>query len=83
MASCVDKANVFRSLAFFRQIFDEVAATEFDIAHEHVLVNAMTLYMVQQPWAYDALVMENMFGDILSDSTLALLAGLAMHRRPN
>ncbi len=78
MVSCVDKANVFRSLAFFRQIFDEVAAKETDIAHEHVLVDAMTLYMVQQPWAYDVLVMENMFGDILSDLGAGLVGGLGL-----
>ena len=55
-----------------------MAAKETDIAHEHVLVDAMTLYMVQQPWAYDVLVMENMFGDILSDLGAGRVGGLGL-----
>jgi 3-isopropylmalate dehydrogenase len=34
--------------------------------------------MVQQPWAYDVLVMENMFGDILSDLGAGLVGGLGL-----
>lgn len=67
MVTCVDKANVFRSLAFFRKVFYEVAARHGDIAAEACYIDAMSLYMVQAPWNYDVLVMENMFGDILSD----------------
>ena len=66
MVTCVDKANVFRSLAFFRKIFYEVAERHADIAAEACYIDAMSLYMVQAPWNYDVLVMENMFGDILS-----------------
>ncbi len=78
MVTCVDKANVFRSLAFFRKVFDEVAAANADIVHEHALVDAMTLYLVQNPSAYDVLVMENMFGDILSDLAAGLVGGLGL-----
>lgn len=78
IVTCVDKANVFRSLAFFRQIFDEVAAVNSEIAHEHTLVDAMSLYLVQNPAAFDVLVMENMFGDILSDLGAGLVGGLGL-----
>lgn len=78
LVTCVDKANVFRSLAFFRQVFDDVAATFPDMAHERILVDAMTLYMVQNPSAYDVMVMENMFGDILSDLAAGLVGGLGL-----
>ncbi len=78
MVTCVDKANVFRSLAFFRKVFDEVAAGNADIAHDHALVDAMTLYLVQNPSAYDVLVMENMLGDILSDLAAGLVGGLGL-----
>ncbi len=67
MVTCVDKANVFRSLAFFRKVFYEVADRHSDIAVESCYIDAMSLYMVQAPWNYDVLVMENMFGDMLSD----------------
>jgi 3-isopropylmalate dehydrogenase len=78
MVTCVDKANVFRSLAFFRKIFYEVASRHADITTEACYVDAMSLYMVQAPWNYDVLVMENMFGDILSDLGAGLVGGLGL-----
>ena len=78
MVTCVDKANVFRSLAFFRKVFCEVATRHTDIAAEACYIDAMSLYMVQAPWNYDVLVMENMFGDILSDLGAGLVGGLGL-----
>jgi 3-isopropylmalate dehydrogenase len=78
MVTCVDKANVFRSLAFFRKVFYEVAARHSDITAEACYVDAMSLYMLQAPWNYDVLVMENMFGDILSDLGAGLVGGLGL-----
>ena len=67
MVTCVDKANVFRSLALFRRVFFDVAKAYPDIEANAIYVDAMSLYMVQNPWDFDVLVMENQFGDILSD----------------
>jgi 3-isopropylmalate dehydrogenase len=38
----------------------------------------MALNLVMKPWAYDVLVTENMFGDILSDLIAALAGGMGM-----
>ncbi len=78
IVTCVDKANVFRSYAFFRQVFSDVAVQHPDIATEAAYVDAMSLYMVQNPSAYDVLVMENQFGDILSDLGAAIVGGLGL-----
>jgi len=78
LVTCVDKANVFRSLAFFRKIFFDVANSYADIASDAVYVDAMSLYMVQNPWDFDVLVMENQFGDILSDLGAGLVGGLGL-----
>jgi 3-isopropylmalate dehydrogenase len=78
MVTCVDKANIFRSMAFFRRVFFEVAARYEDIAAEAAYVDAMSLYMVQWPQNYDVVVMENQFGDILSDLGAALVGGLGL-----
>jgi len=76
--TCVDKANVFKSLAFFRKIFDEVA-TEFpDIQAEYVYIDAMTMYMVQRPSHFDVVVCENLFGDITSDLGAGTVGGLGV-----
>ncbi len=74
----VDKANVFASMAFWRQVFEERAAHFPDISTEHAYVDAMALNLVMKPWAYDVLVTENMFGDILSDQIAALVGGMGM-----
>ena len=76
--TCVDKANVFRSLAFFRKVFFNVAERHRDIGAEAVYVDAMSLYMVQRPGAFDVVVTENLFGDILSDLGAGLVGGLGM-----
>jgi 3-isopropylmalate dehydrogenase len=76
--TCVDKANIFRSMAFFRRLYDEVAAGYPEVAREYAYVDAMSMFLVRQPEAYDVLVMENMFGDILSDLAAALVGGLGL-----
>jgi 3-isopropylmalate dehydrogenase len=76
--TCVDKANVFRAFAFFRDIFDEEAARHPDLTSDHAYVDATALWMVQKPWDFDVMVTENMFGDILSDLGAGLMGGLGL-----
>lgn len=74
----VDKANVFSSMAFWRKVFEESAAGHTGVTVENAYVDAMALNLVMKPWAYDVLVTENMFGDILSDLIAALVGGMGM-----
>ena len=74
----VDKANVFASMALWREVFVQRASAFPDISSEHAYVDAMALNLVMKPWAYDVLVTENMFGDILSDLIAALAGGMGM-----
>ena len=76
--TCVDKANVFASMAFFRKIFDEVALSYPDIEIGYNYVDAQALNLIRKPWDYDVMVMENMFGDILSDLAGGLVGGMGM-----
>jgi len=76
--TCVDKANVFRAMAFFRRIFDERAARFPDIRADHNYIDAQALDLIRRPWEYDVLVTENMFGDILSDLAGGLVGGMGM-----
>jgi 3-isopropylmalate dehydrogenase len=76
--TCVDKANVFLSMAFFRKIFDERAVAFPEIEARHNYVDATALDLIRKPWEFDVLVTENMFGDILSDETAALVGGMGM-----
>ena len=74
----VDKANVLPSMAYFRRVFDEVAPEYPDVATNRVYVDACALYLVRYPERFDVMVTENMFGDILSDLTAALVGGMGM-----
>src|SRR5205085_7186568 len=76
--TCVDKANVFTSMAFFRKVFDDVAAKHPDVTREYAYVDAMALDMVRKPWTLGVMVTENMFGDILSDLSAGLIGGMGM-----
>ncbi|MCG2625317.1 isocitrate/isopropylmalate dehydrogenase family protein [Bradyrhizobium sp. WYCCWR 13023] len=76
--ACVDKANVFKAFAFFRRIFDETAERHPDVKTDHLYVDACSAMLVKRPWDFDVMVMENMFGDIVSDITASLIGGLGM-----
>lgn len=78
LLTCVDKANVFASMAFFRKIYDEIAADYPDIQTAYNYVDAQALDLVRRPWDFDVLVTENMFGDILSDLAGGLVGGMGM-----
>ncbi len=76
--TCVDKANVFTSMAFFRKIYDEISGFYPDVETGYAYVDAQALNLVRNPWDFDVLVMENMFGDILSDLAGGLVGGMGM-----
>ena len=76
--TCVDKANVLPSMAFFRSIFLERAARHPDLTADCAYVDATALRLVRSPWEFDVLVTENMFGDILSDLGAGLIGGMGM-----
>ncbi len=76
--TCVDKANVFASMAFFRKIYDEIAAGYPDVERDYNYVDAQALDLIRRPWDFDVLVTENMFGDILSDLAGGLVGGMGM-----
>ena len=71
----VDKANVLASSRLWRRVVTELMAAEFpDVALEHVLVDAMAMHLIRRPAAYDVVLAENLFGDILTDEA-SMLAG--------
>jgi 3-isopropylmalate dehydrogenase len=76
--TCVDKANAFKAYAYFRSIFDERANNFPNVKTNHVYVDACAALMVRRPWDFDVMVMENIFGDILSDLAAGLIGGLGI-----
>jgi 3-isopropylmalate dehydrogenase len=74
----VDKANVFKAFNWQRAILDERKPKFADVKTDMLYVDACAAMMVKKPWDFDVMVMENMFGDILSDLAAGLIGGLGM-----
>jgi 3-isopropylmalate dehydrogenase len=71
----VDKANVLETSRLWREVATRVARDEFpDVTLEHQLVDSMAMHLLSKPRAFDVVVTENMFGDILTDEA-SMLAG--------
>jgi isocitrate dehydrogenase (NAD+) len=77
--TCVHKANILKlSDGLFLKCCQEVAAEFTDIEFNDWIVDAAAMKLVSDPQAFDVLVMENLFGDILSDLTSGLVGGLGI-----
>lgn len=74
----VDKANVLESSRLWRQVAIEVGKDNPDIALDHVLVDTAAMKLVSNPAAFDVIVTENMFGDILTDEASVLSGSMGM-----
>jgi len=73
------KANILKyTQGLFLDVGREVAARYDDIAFEDRIIDATAMQLVLDPYQFDVLVMENMFGDILSDELAGLVGGLGM-----
>src|SRR5690606_5172619 len=75
----VDKANVLETSRLWRDVASRIARDEFpDVTIEHQLVDSMAMHLIAKPRAYDVVVTENMFGDILTDEASMLAGSLGL-----
>ena len=74
----VDKQNVLSSSKHWRAVVLEVSADYPDVELSHQLVDSMAMKLVEQPAAYDVIVTENLFGDILSDLAASVGGGIGL-----
>ena len=74
----VDKANVLATSRLWRKVTEEVHADFPDVTLEHRLVDSAAMLLAKSPSAFDVLVTENLFGDILSDEAAVISGSLGM-----
>ncbi len=75
----VDKANVLATSRLWRHTVTALAAAEYsEIKLTHELVDSFAMNLATRPGAYDVILTENLFGDILSDLAAAVGGGLGL-----
>jgi len=74
----VDKANVLATSRLWRKVVEETKGDFPDVEVNHQLVDSCAMLLVRNPSAFDVLVTENLFGDILSDEAAVLAGSLGM-----
>ncbi len=74
------KANILKyTQGLFLDVGHEVAKEyEGRVGFEDMIIDACAMHLVMNPYRFDVLVMENMFGDIVSDLVAGLVGGLGM-----
>jgi 3-isopropylmalate dehydrogenase len=74
----IHKSNVLKSSVLWNEILEEVALEYPDVTVVHNLVDAAATALCLNPAQFDVMVMENMFGDILSDQGGGILGSLGL-----
>ena len=77
--TAVHKANIMKmGDGLFLKCIQDVAAENPDIAQDELIVDAACMHLVMRPEQFDVLVMENLYGDIVSDLCAGLIGGLGL-----
>ena len=74
----VDKSNVLEVSQLWRKVVIEVSKDYPDVTLEHLLVDNCAMQLILNPKRFDIVLMENMFGDILSDEGSVLAGSIGM-----
>ncbi|MFN4838626.1 MAG: NADP-dependent isocitrate dehydrogenase [Bacteroidota bacterium] len=66
--TCFSKDNIMKQTdGLFHQVFNEIAAEYPEIQNEHWIVDIGAAMLADTPEAFDVIVMQNLYGDMLSD----------------
>jgi isocitrate dehydrogenase (NAD+) len=77
--TAVHKANIMKlSDGLFLDCFRRVARDFPQLQAEEVIVDALCMQLVRDPSRFDVMVMENLYGDIISDLCAGLVGGLGV-----
>lgn len=74
----IHKSNVLKSSVLWNEVMEEVAKEYPDVKVVNYLVDAAATALCLNPTQFDVMVMENMFGDILSDQGGGILGSLGL-----
>jgi len=70
---------VLETSRLWREVVTRLGRDEYpDVELKHALVDSVAMWLVMHPQEFDVLVMENTFGDILSDVAAGVTGGLGL-----
>lgn len=75
---CVDKANVLESSRLWRETVQAMEKDYPEVEVSYEFVDAVAMRLVQWPSAYDVLITENLFGDILTDEASVISGSMGL-----
>lgn len=75
---CVDKANVLESSRLWRETVQAMEKEYPEVQVSYEFVDAVAMRLVQWPKAYDVLITENLFGDILTDEASVISGSMGL-----
>ncbi len=74
-----DKSNAMaQGHALWQRVFKEIAPQYAGIEARHLYIDALALFLVQNPAQFDVIVTNNLFGDIITDIGAGLQGGLGL-----
>src|SRR4030095_8955161 len=74
-----DKSNAMQQgHAIWQRVFKSVSREYSDIDASHLYIDALAMFLVQNPGQFQVIVTNNLFGDIITDIGGALQGGLGM-----
>jgi 3-isopropylmalate dehydrogenase len=74
----VDKANVLETSRLWRETVNEISKSYPTVALTHMFVDNAAMQLIKNPKAFDVILTENMFGDILTDEASVIAGSIGL-----
>jgi len=73
-----DKQNVMATSRLWRDVSGRIAAEYPDIEFQPILADALAMHLLYRPSAFDVVVTDNLFGDLITDEAAALAGSMGL-----
>jgi 3-isopropylmalate dehydrogenase len=73
-----DKQNVMATSRLWRDVATRVSADYPDVEFQAILTDALAMHLLYRPTAFDVVVTDNLFGDVLTDEAAALAGSMGL-----
>ncbi|BAB04789.1 tartrate dehydrogenase [Halalkalibacterium halodurans] len=78
VTSATKSNGIVFSMPFWDNVFQEVGKQYPDIEQQSVHIDALTAFLVTKPAEFDVIVASNLFGDILTDVSAAIMGSIGI-----